>query len=113
MPREITMRYKVFLVANAEKDILEIYNYVAANDSINKAEKLLNKLEETCQSLSEFPFRGHVPPELERIGVLEYREIHYKPYRVIYQVTDDAVFVHCVLDGRRHLQELLEKRLIR
>ena len=31
----------------------------------------------------------------------------------IYQIEGQTVFVHCVLDGRRDLQELLERRLLR
>ena len=63
--------------------------------------------------VTEFPIRGHLPPELERIGVLDYKEIHYKPYRIIYQIIESTVYVHCVLDGRRDLQQLLEERLLR
>jgi toxin ParE1/3/4 len=107
------MKYEVFIIADAEEDLYEIYNYVAVYDSVEKAEKLLTKLEETCNSLSTFPKRGHIPPELERIAVLDYREIHYKPYRIIYQIIESVVYIHCVLDGRRDLQELLEKRLLR
>ena len=107
------MNYQVFIIADAEEDLYEIYNYVAVYDSVEKAEKLLMNLEYTCNSLSTFPTRGHIPPELERVGVLDYREIHYKPYRIIYQIIESAVYVHCVLDGRRDLQELLEKRLLR
>jgi toxin ParE1/3/4 len=44
---------------------------------------------------------------------MEFREIHFKPYRIIYQIIDKRVFVHCVLDGRRDLQELLERRMLR
>jgi len=107
------MTYEVFIVADAEVDFYEIYNYVATYDSPIKAKNLLDKLEETCQGLSTFPNRGHLPPELERIGIFEYREVHYKPYRIIYQVVESDVYVHCVLDGRRNLQDLLEKRLLR
>jgi toxin ParE1/3/4 len=52
-------------------------------------------------------------PELERIGVCGYREIHFKPYRIIYQIAGQKVFIHCVLDGRRAMQEILERRLLR
>jgi hypothetical protein len=40
-------------------------------------------------------------------------EIHFKPYRIIYQIVGRTVFVHCVLDGRRAVQEMLERRLLR
>jgi toxin ParE1/3/4 len=107
------MKYKVYLISDAEEDILGINNYISISDSIEKAEHLLDKIQETCLSLTDLPNRGHIPPELERIGVIEYREIHFKPYRIIYQVIDSNVYIHCILDGRRELQELLEKRIIR
>ena len=107
------MSYSVRIVADAEEDILEIYRYVLTADSERRADELLAKLEAACESLDEAPERGHVPPELRRVGVLDYREIHYKPYRIIYQIVGKNVYVHCVLDGRRELQELLEARLLR
>jgi toxin ParE1/3/4 len=107
------MSYKVYLIADAEQDILEIYDSISDSDSPEKAEYVYRKIEEKCLNLSELPNRGHFPPELERIGIYEYREIHYKPYRVIYQIIDKKVYIHCILDGRRELQALLEKRLLR
>ncbi len=107
------MKYKVFLIADAEEDTFEIYNYVAKHDSLGKAEKLFENLQRTCLSLESFPERGHSLPELERLNLIGFFEIHYKPYRIIYQIRNNDVYIHCVLDGRRELQELLEKRLLR
>lgn len=107
------MNFKVYIISDAEEDILRIYQYVSMNDSAESAEYLLSKIEEKCLSLREYPKRGHFPPELERMGVYNYREIHFKPYRIIYEVIESNVFVHCVLDGRRSLQELLEIRLLK
>ena len=107
------MKHQVLVVADAEEDIFDIYKYVLRADGRNRADHLLAKLQETCQSLAEIPRRGHSPPELERVGVRGYREIHFKPYRIIYQIVGKKVFIHCVLDGRRNLQEILERRLLR
>ena len=107
------MKHQVLVVADAEEDIFDIYKYVLRADGRNRADHLLAKLQETCQSLAEMPRRGHSPPELERVGVRGYREIHFKPYRVIYQIVGRKVFIHCVLDGRRNLQEILERRMLR
>jgi len=107
------VKYKVYIISDAEVDILDIYNYVSFTDSSEKAEYLLNKIEESCLSLSKFPNRGHTPPELERIGIYTYKEIHFKPYRVMHQVIESSIYIHCILDGKRELQELLEKRLLR
>jgi toxin ParE1/3/4 len=86
---------------------------VAQYGSIENADRLLDKIEETIIKLSTIPTRGHIPPELERIGVLEFREVFFKPYRIIYQVIKSNVYVHCVLDGRRDLQDLLQQRVLR
>ena len=106
-------RYHVRLTEEAELDLLDIYHYIAAHDSPQQVGHVLERLEELCAELAEFPARGHVPPELERVGVMNYREVHFKPYRVIYEIAGRDVFIHCILDGRRDIQSLLERRLTR
>jgi len=107
------MKYRVYLTEEARKDLFDIHFYVAANDDPDKADALLGNLERTCHKLAYLPLKGHVPPELRRIGVEAYREIHWKPYRIVYEVVGSSVFVHAILDGRRDLQSLLEWRLLR
>lgn len=106
-------RYRVQLVEDAEQDLIDIYRYVATHDSVEKAAHLLDRLESLCARLAGLPKRGHIPPELGRIGVTAYREVYFKPYRVIYEVIGQDVFIHCVLDGRRDMQSLLQRRLLR
>ena len=106
-------RYRVRVIEDAEQDLIGIYTYVAANDSGEKAEYVLDRLQTLCLSLDKLATRVHIPPELERIGVTTYRQVHFKPYRVIYQNSGQDVYIHCVLDGRRDMQSLLERRLLR
>jgi toxin ParE1/3/4 len=105
------MTCQVIVLPEAKEDLVELYLYVARHDSVPRADALLSKLEETCASLSDNPERGHVVPELKRVFVEGFREIHYKPYRVIYQTFGETIYVHAVLDGRRELQEFLERRM--
>jgi len=107
------MNFKVNILADAENDIIDIYNYVLRNDSEEKAIYVLSKIEEKCLSLNKYPDRGHTPPELERVGIFQYKEIHFKSYRIIYEILESTVYIHCILDSRRSLQELLENRLFR
>jgi len=107
------MSYPVFLTLEAEKDLLDLHAFIAAHDSPAKADALLTRLEDMGAELARLPDRGHVPPELKRIGVAGYRAVHCKPYRVIYGIAGKQVHVHAVLDGRRDLQSLLERRLLR
>ena len=107
------MKYEVFLTKDAEDDIFDIFAFILENDNENNASLVFNKIKETCLSLISLPDRGHTPPELERISVFNYKEIHYKPYRIIYQISEYNLYIHCVFDGRRDLQEVLENRLFR
>lgn len=59
------------------------------------------------------PQRGNVPRELAALGVIEYREAHFKPYRIIYRIVDSDVVVYCVVDGRRDIQSFLARRNVR
>jgi len=106
-------RYRVRLTADAERDLIDIYRYIALHDSGANANHVLEELEALCSRLTEMPERGHVPPELDRIGVTNYREVNFKPYRVLYEVIRQDVFIHCVLDGRRDMSALLQRRVIR
>gem|GEM_PF-1558320 len=35
------------------------------------------------------------------------------PYRIIYRIQDERVFVHCMIDGQRNMQELFIERSLR
>jgi toxin ParE1/3/4 len=74
---------------------------------------LFQNIEKVIVSLETSPLRGHYPPELERIGIREYRAVLFKPYRILYEVAGGSVFIHCVLDGRRDLRDILQLRLFR
>ncbi|KAF0138351.1 MAG: plasmid stabilization system protein [Ignavibacteria bacterium] len=94
----MSMKYKVIIDPQAKLDLKEIFIYVAVNDSIQSANKLLDALEETCSKLEQIPERGHIPPELRPTGIKKYLEIHYKPYRIIYEIEKNIIYIHCVID---------------
>ena len=106
------MRHEINFTSEAQDDLIEIYKFVAINDSFDKAENLFNEIYETCVSLKDFPNRGQNPPELFDMKE-DFLEIHYKPYRIIYTVSKNVVFVNCIIDGRRNVQELLRERLLK
>ena len=107
------MSHQVLMLEEAEEDLVRIFQYIARHDSPNRARYVFDKLEEVCFSLQNLPERGHVPPELEAFDMSSFREIHFKPYRIIYEVSGGTVYIHSVFDGRRDLQDLLESRLLR
>lgn len=111
--KAVRMKYRVNLSFSAEEDLIEIYKFVFLNDSPEKAEKLYSKLYEKCVALKKYPYRGHVPQELSLFGINDFLNIIFKLYRIIYQIIGKDVFIHCILDGRRDMQKLLQERLIR
>ena len=106
------MPFEVFLTADAARDLDEIYQYIALHDAPGKAEHVLTGIEKAFDSLSETPDRGVTPKELLDLGIRDYREIFFKPYRVIYRVFGNVVHVFLIADGRRDMQTLLQRRLL-
>jgi len=106
-------RYNVRLTDEAEVDLVDLFEYIARKDSIDRAYYILEKLDTLILSLDQQPERGHYPPELSKRGVKNYREVHFKPYRVIYEIIGNHVVVLGCFDGRRDMQLLLERRLLR
>lgn len=58
------------------------------------------------------PLRGVNPRELAELGIREYRQVFFKPYRIIYRVVADRVYIYLIADGRRNMQSLLSRRLL-
>jgi len=104
--------FKVLLTDDAVRDLETLYSYIFAHDSSEKADDLIDNIGQTFSKLSELPHRGTYPKELSAVGIREYREIFYKPYRIIYRVIGKAVYVYLITDGRRDMQTLLSQRLL-
>ena len=106
------MPFAVLLTNDAARDLNELYDYIAVHDSPRKADYVLEQIEKTFSTLSEFPERGVYPKELLKLGIREYREVFLKPYRIIYRVMDKNVYVLLIVDDRRDMQSLLQRRLL-
>lgn len=106
------MTYKVLLTDDAARDLADIHRYIAEHDSSIAANHVLDRIEKVFQNLMVFPERGNHPGELLSLGVREYRETFFKPYRVIYRVIGKNVYVYLIVDGRRDMQALLARRLL-
>jgi len=107
------MAWNVLLSEDAERDIEDIYRFIADRDGIKTADRILDELESTAAGLAEMPERGNIPKELASVGITEYREAHHKPWRMIYRIIGSDVVIYCVADGRRDMRSFLERRLLR
>ena len=105
-------RYDVAVTESASRDLDNIVDYVNQHDGRTKADYVLGRLSAVLDSLATSPERGSYPPELLVVGIREYRQVFFKPYRVIYQVAGNTVYVNLIADGRRDMQSLLARRLL-
>lgn len=110
------MSYQIHLTQDAIHDLKDIDDYISRHDSPDKADYVLNEIETIIEGLSEFPGRGVYPKELSALGIKEYREVYFKPYRIIYRALSNentgCVYIYLIADGRRDLQSLLTRRLL-
>lgn len=106
------MAYEVLLTEGAERDLEDIYDYISEFDCQANAIHVLDRLATIIESLSELPQRGSFPRELLALGIRDYRQVFFKPYRVIYRVLGERVIIYVIADGRRHMQALLARRLL-
>ena len=106
------MTYEVVLTKDAERDLEDIYRYIAKHDSPVKADHVLDRMLQATEALRTLPDRGSCPNELHSLGISEYRQLYFKPYRLIYRVHAQLVVIYVVLDGRRDMSSLLTRRLL-
>ncbi len=106
------MRFEVLLTQGAQDDLDEIVGYIATHDTVANAGRVLDRLGEAIAGLAQLPERGSHPRELLELGIREYRQVFFKPYRVIYRVVEKKIYIHLIADGRRDMESLLARRLL-
>ncbi len=105
-------KFDVLLTEGAEQDLEAIHDYISGFDCVANANYVLDELMSVVESLSKFPERGSYPKELVGLGIKEYRQTFFKPYRVIYRVAGSQVIIYLIADGRRDMQSVLARRLL-
>ncbi len=106
------MEFQVVITEDAEHDLEDIVTYIGKHDSPRAAEHVLSRILEIADGLMAAPTRGSVPKELRGLGDQEYRQVFFKPYRLIYRVVGQQVVIYLIADGRRDMQSLLARRLL-
>ncbi|MDH4331527.1 MAG: type II toxin-antitoxin system RelE/ParE family toxin [Desulfobulbaceae bacterium] len=104
--------YTVDWAVVAEDDLKNIILYIA-EDSPANARTVFEKIKEKASNLTQFPERGRIVPELQDQGIFLYRELVVAPWRMIYRISEQKVYILSVLDSRQNVEDLLLKRLIK
>jgi addiction module RelE/StbE family toxin len=98
----VTKKYKVNLTQLAQKDLEQIYYYIA-DDSIQNARNFILELEKKIDSLNTIPERHPLISENKYFGT-EYRHLIHKKYRIVYRISDKTVFILRVIHGAMLLE---------
>lgn len=106
-------RYEVLFTHGAERDLEEIHAWLSTSASPAQADELLDALLEVVTGLTSFPERGAFPGELLALGLRSHRQVLCNDHRIIYTVHESQVFVVLIAHGRRDMQSLLARRLLR
>lgn len=105
-------KFEVIWSQSAKFDLESIIEYIKT-DSIDIAKKIFFDIKEECENLNYFPKRNRIVPELQQIGILKYRELIYKRWRIIYKIEYTKVYILLVVDSSRNLEDILFQRLIK
>jgi toxin ParE1/3/4 len=108
---EPLLKYRILPTARIGID--EIRSYVVRTFGWETWHQTSTQLQETIAHIRQFPASGHPPAELEGFFEDGFRQVLSGKNRIIYQVRDDTVFVHLVVDVRRDLPSLLQRIVLR
>jgi len=98
-------KYQIRLLKIAEEDFTEIISFIA-NDNLDAAKNLADKIEKDLKLLSENPYLGRVPRD-EEIKNLGYRFLIVQTYIIFYTIEDGSILVHRILHQARNYKSLL------
>lgn len=104
--------YKVRWTSNAKENLLNIVAYIK-EDSPTIAREIYQKIKKKVNSSSFFPLKGRVVPELQKEGITMYRELISSPWRIMYKVDSDTIYIMAIFDSRQNVEELLLQKLLR
>ena len=100
-PRKRTVR----LLGLAERDLADIYEYVAAENPVT-ADRLLARIEKDLNALSAHPLLGRIPRDPDIAG-LGYRYLVVGNYLALYRLEPSAILVYRILHGARDYSDIL------
>jgi plasmid stabilization system protein ParE len=107
------MAIKVVILQSAEHDLKELRDYIVRNFSLETWRNTYDKLKKAIRNLKTFPHAGSIPEEFERLNLCQYRQVLSGMNRIIYEVRQDIIYIHVIVDARRDMKSLLTRRLLR
>jgi prevent-host-death family protein len=112
-PVDWLVGFDLLITQDAERDLDRIYQGVFKSDGRQRANTEIGAIFESltlqCLSLE----LGEVPPELRALGLTEYREHFFEPYRMLYRQAEHRMILHLITNTPCDMEYLLARRLLR
>lgn len=103
----------VVILESAERDLKDLRSYLVKNFSSEVWRETYGKLKEAIRHLQDFPLSGSIPDEIGKFGLTRFRQVVSGRNRIIYEVRQDRIYVHVIVDVRRDMTALLTRRLLK
>jgi toxin ParE1/3/4 len=107
------MAFNVVVLRSAKHDLQEIRDYLVNTFSQERWSQTSNLLKSSMVNLGTLPWAGSIPEEIEKLNLSQYRQVVCGMNRIIYEVRQESVYIHAVIDVRRDMTSFLTKRLLR
>ena len=104
-------KYDVIWSRSAEFDLESVIEYLK-HDSVTMAKEIFFAIKQECDQLNYLPDRKRIVPELQQMGILKYREILFKRWRIVFKIENYKVFVLLVVDSSRNFEDVMFQRLL-
>jgi toxin ParE1/3/4 len=104
---------KSVFLGPAYQHLKELRRYIVGKFGGGTWKETQSKIKNAVSQIESFPYKGSTPPELMDLGMLRYYQVIGGMNRVIYEIGDDTIYIHLIVDTRRDLKDVLAKRLFR
>jgi toxin ParE1/3/4 len=97
---------RIVLSRTAERDLNALFDYIARDSGVDRAEAVLRRIEATLANLAAMPRIGRVRPDLDGAP----RAFSTWPWLVLYEPLGvrTGIVVWRVIDGRRDLTRSID-----
>jgi plasmid stabilization system protein ParE len=104
---------KIVILESAELDLKDLRSYIIKEFSARTWQKTFKQIKTSIRQLASFPMLGSIPDELQTLNLTQYRQVLSGMNRIIYEVRQDTVYIHLIVDTRRDMISFLLRRLVR
>jgi toxin ParE1/3/4 len=95
---------QVMTTPRAKADLLDIWFFIA-DDNVEAADRLLDRIDGVCKQLTDSPALGPARPDLRP----DFRYFSVGRYLILYRIAPGGVEIVRVVHGARDLTKLLQE----